>query len=216
MIEEIKIDENTSIYKTKYNWEYSKENFIKRIYQSIKMNNHYQLKNLNGKGKGLYFANNYVTSFSCREYDSINNFILKTISYEILKTEYNEWAVENFIYINTGKNPKNEEELEKMKEYEWHRHPVVYYDNDDIKTDFVFTFYIQMPDNLTEDEGKIAFRTDNSNGLSFLPDAGDIFIFPDIDHSTCRLLSEKNKDRLLIAGNISLNPLAKIMNKKLV
>ena len=40
MIEKIKIDEITSIYKTKYNWEYSQENFIKRIYQSIKMNNH--------------------------------------------------------------------------------------------------------------------------------------------------------------------------------
>jgi hypothetical protein len=216
MIEEIKIDENIKIYKTKYNWEYPKENFINRVYQSIKMNNNYQLKNLNGKGRGLFFSNNYITSFSCLEYDSLNKFILNTISKEIEKKDYTEWALQNFIYINTGKTPKDENELNSLKQPEWHRHPVVYYDSDDVKTDWVFTFYIQMPDNLIDDEGKIGFRTDDGDGIAFLPSEGDIFIFPDIEHTTCRLLSEKNKDRLLIAGNVTLNPLRKIKEKKLL
>ena len=74
-----------------------------------------------------------------------------------------------------------------------------------------------MPDDLQGTEGNVAFKTEDNKIHYFLPKNGEVFFFPgDILHSTIGLKSNKNKDRVLIAGNISLDPLKVFKKNKLV
>ena len=52
--------------------------------------------------------------------------------------------------------------------------------SDTLKTDidWSFVYYAQMPDNLNEQEGKILFRTNEGIEVSYLPQVGDLILFP--------------------------------------
>jgi hypothetical protein len=74
-----------------------------------------------------------------------------------------------------------------------------------------------MPDGLEGTEGNVAFKTEDNKTHFFLPKEGEVFFFPgNIVHSTVGLVTDKNKDRVLIAGNISLDPLKVFKKNKLV
>lgn len=75
---------------------------------------------------------------------------------------------------------------------------------DSVITDFTFTYYVQIPNNLYGNEGHIYFKDKNTE-ISFLPEEDDFLIFPaDLLHRP-----EKNpnstKDRIVIAGNLKFN-----------
>jgi hypothetical protein len=74
-----------------------------------------------------------------------------------------------------------------------------------IKTDFTFTFYLQTTDEISGDEGKIVFQTEDGIQHKFLPEVGDIFIFPaDIRHTAIPTPSS-NKERIVYAGNYCID-----------
>ena len=204
MIEEIKLSNKTSIYKTNYNWEYKQEAFIKRAYEVEK----FKLRN----NIILYFL------FDCLEFKSINSFALETCK-QISNVNPTEWAIKNWVYISDGVSELalNKAISEGKKEHNWHTHNTTYDNFQQIKTDWTFCFYVQVPDRLNNNEGKIVFRTEDRNLHYFLPKQGDVYLFPgDLDHSTVGILEEKNKARVLIAGNVSLDPLKCFKAKKVI
>lgn len=204
MIEEIKLSDKTSIYKTSYNWEYNQEAFIKRAYEVEK----FKLRN----NIILYFL------FDCLEFRSINSFALETCK-QISNVNPKEWAIKNWVYISDGVSEftLNKAISEGKKEHNWHTHNTTYDNFQQIKTDWTFCFYVQVPDRLNNNEGKIVFRTEDSNLHYFLPKQGEVYLFPgDLDHSTVGILEEKNKARVLIAGNVSLDPLKCFKAKKVI
>lgn len=214
MITEIKLDETTSIYKVKYNWEYSKEDFIKRTNQIRKFNQNYEIAK-NNKVK-LIDKKYFYFLFNCKEFSALNNFVLDKCQ-KINNINTTEWAIDNWVFISDGYTRSDVEHNRLINEgiipYEWHKHPFVYTNNPLIKTDFTFCFYIQIPDNLIGKEGNIAFKTESGAETFLIPEEGDIIIFSgDLWHTPVGMIAEKNKDRILIAGNISLNPLD-IFNK---
>lgn len=93
--------------------------------------------------------------------------------------------------------------------------------HDHIKNDLIFlpydytwTFYIQMPDNLSGDEGKIIFRTEDNVEHKFLPEEGDLFIFPaDLLHKP-ELNTSSTKERIVLAGSYSILDMSKNYKKK--
>lgn len=204
MIEEIKLSDRTSIYKTTYNWECNQEAFIKRAYEVEK----FKLRN----NIILYFL------FDCLEFRSINSFALEACK-QISNVNPTEWAIKNWVYISEGVSELelNKAISEGKKEHNWHTHSTTYDNFQQIKTDWTFCFYVQVPDGLNNNEGKVVFKTDDNNLHYFLPKQGDVYLFPgDLDHSTVGILEEKNKARVLIAGNVSLDPLKCFKAKKVI
>lgn len=214
MITEIKLDETTSIYKVKYDWQYSKDDFIKRTNQIRKFNSNYEI--LKDSKTKLIDKKYFYFLFNCNEFNALNNFVLDKCE-KINNTKVSEWSIENWVFIADGYTQTDLEHNKLINAgiipYEWHKHPYVYTNNPLIKTDFTFCFYIQIPDNLTDREGNIAFKTKSGIETFLAPEEGDIIIFSgDLWHTPVGMISEKNKDRVLIAGNISLNPL-QVFNK---
>lgn len=88
---------------------------------------------------------------------------------------------------------------EKTNKYQgWHTHT----DNEDtvLKNKWTFTYYVQMPDNLSGDDGKLAFKLNDGSVHMVLPEVGDLYIFP------CTLLhtpisnTNSSLERIVFAG----------------
>jgi hypothetical protein len=215
-MDEIKLTDSVSVYKKKYNWEYPKSVFINRIDEIRKFKSHFQLKK---NGVDIIDEKYFYFLFDCLEFQSINTFVLKCAS-EILQQPIKEWSIENWVYI-VNNDPKDLELNNKISTgelpHKWHTHPTVFVDFQPIVTDFTFVFYVQMPNGLVGKEGNIGFKTSDNNETFILPEEGDIILFPGtLEHTPVGFTSNKDKDRLLIAGNLSLNPLQKFNKRNLL
>ena len=194
-MEEIKLTNTTSIYKLKYDFSYSKELLLKRAYQII------DLKKTHPFDKNHFF---YIP-FRCNEIDLINEMVLKNCSI-INNITYTEWAVQNWVY---KMDSKSQNEI-------YHNHIDLIEGDSRIKTDWTFCLYIQIPKHIKDNSGKISFKTSDGVEHMLLPEEGDLLLFPaDLLH-TPKLIKNSKMDRIVIAGNISLNPLKKIQHKELV
>lgn len=78
---------------------------------------------------------------------------------------------------------------------------------DIITTSFTWVYYLQMPDNLNGDEGKILFsKTESeSTALKVLPQEGDLIIFPSNLPHMPNTNPNSTKSRITIAGNLAVN-----------
>jgi hypothetical protein len=66
---------------------------------------------------------------------------------------------------------------------------------------FTFTYYLQMPNNLSNDDGYLYFKTDNVE-KGFLPKEDEVWIFsPNLMHNV-KNNNNSNKKRIVIASNI--------------
>ena len=65
---------------------------------------------------------------------------------------------------------------------------------------WTYTYYVQMPDNLVGDDGKLVFRPDDGPEYMILPEIGDLLIFPaSIMHAPLTNTSS-NLERIVIGG----------------
>jgi hypothetical protein len=136
----------------------------------------------------------------------INDIIKKYIK-EISGKTFKNYAEHYWIYTQT-----------KGFNLEWmHQHLLVHpQGRSNIKTDYTFTYYIQTPKDINGDEGHIVFETEDKNRHKFLPEEGDIFIFPaDIRH-TAMPTPNSEIDRIVYAGNLCLNVEQQDMSDELI
>jgi hypothetical protein len=189
MIEQIQLNKDTKIYKMKYDFVYNKKVLLDRAYQSIKLN----------KTHPTDRNNFFYVGFKCLEFEHLNNLIIKGCE-EISDIKSKEWAIQNWIYkMNNSTNNEI-----------YHTHIDLIEGDNRIQTDWTFCLYVQIPKNISGDDGKISFKTNDGIEHMFLPEEGDIFIFPaDLLH-TPKLIKNCEVDRIVYAGNISLTPLKKI------
>ena len=190
MIECINLNNETKIYKLKYDFFiYGKDVLLNRAYQSIKLN----------KPHPTDRNNFFYVGFRCEEFDYLNEFILNGCEV-ISNNRVSEWAIQNWIY---KMDTSNNNEI-------YHTHIDLIEGDNRIQTDWTFCLYLQIPKNINGDDGKISFKTNDGNEYMFLPEEGDVYIFPaDLLH-TPKLIKNCEVDRIVYAGNISLNPLKKI------
>jgi hypothetical protein len=86
----------------------------------------------------------------------------------------------------------------------WHKHIHFAPPYNFIETDYTFTYYLQMPDNLSGDDGMLLFKTNDGQIHKFLPEENDMFIFPpDLEH-VVEWNRDSTKDRVVVASNIKL------------
>lgn len=141
---------------------------------------------------------------------SINNeldYLINTganLCVSIFNSPFNKVYLESWINIVKSINPiqKIHDQNDKPSFHnhvdlnEKHRHPLPQY---------TFICYLQMPDNLFNDDGVLYLKDKEENIFSILPKCGDIIIIEgDVPH-TPNYAPNSTKDRIVLAGNIRMD-----------
>jgi hypothetical protein len=193
-ITKLKLSEKYTLYKTKYDGRFEKESFKKRIEEN----------------KNLYFydsdkmSNSLLFYIECIEFNHVDEYVLDIFK-KILDKEINVYSKSSWIYTQIQSFDMN-----------WmHTHENLFSSNKtNLKTEYTFVFYIQIPKNLKDGEGDIVFKTEDNKLFNYSPEENDILIFPgEIEHMAVPTKSS-NEDRLVYANNISFNLDKFVENKK--
>ena len=186
-MERLKLSSTETIYKSKYSGRYTQSDFLSKV----EINSKYTSQNHN---------NSTWIEIETPEFADIENHIKLMLS-DITKTEIQNYSKHTWIY-----SQKKNFNLEWM-----HQHLLVHPNNrSTIRTDYTFTYYIQIPTNSINDEGNIVFETTDKVKHNFSPKEGDIFLFPaDLRH-TAIPTPNCDKERIVMAGSFCID----IFNQK--
>lgn len=185
ILEQFKLSEKYSVYKTLYTGVFSKQDFIIRAIQN----------------EELYFYKSFKTENSldinliCSEFSSIDTLVFSYLENN-LNFNLDKVAKSSWIYIQTP-----EFDLEWM-----HTHEFLESTNrTKLRTQWTYVFYIQIPPNLKQGDGDIIFKTEDGKMHTFIPKEGEILIFPgDLPHIAKPSKSAKI-NRIVYAANINFN-----------
>ena len=189
-IEKLDLSNNITVYSYKYDWAISRDRIIDKVYKN------YTLEGLNGNTSNIILR--------CNEFQKIHN-----IAYEICKslTEINDedYLDDNFIYIQ-DKKPIHR----RIKGF--HNHTSSLSKKQQIENDWTYCFYLQLPKNIVENEGKLTFEDKNNSKVHYSPSEGEILIFKaDINHIP-EPTPNAECDRITIVGVFAFNINIKLNN----
>jgi hypothetical protein len=72
-------------------------------------------------------------------------------------------------------------------------------------TDVAWVYYLQLPNNLIEDEGKILFKDEIDNQIGLMPELGYIYAFPGgLEHKPVHT-TNSSIDRIVAVANVTFN-----------
>jgi len=185
-LEKFKLSDKFTVYRTKYNGKYNKENFIERVNDN---------KSLVVK-KTIGGIDEKRLVIECDEFKSIDSFLINTLE-EIKKEKIVKSAKFSWIYTQ-----KNSQTMVDM-----HKHDFLQYytEKTKLETEFTCVFYIQIPKNLKEDEGNIVFMTEDKKLHKFIPYENEILIFSGKLNHMITPIPNAEIERVVYASNFNFN-----------
>jgi hypothetical protein len=183
-MQKYKLSNEYTIYKVKYDGDYPKESFIKRINQNKSIINKIKDKNVEN-----------IVLIECAEFKSVNDFIVSIL--EIIENKkINSIAKSSWVY--TQKSDFN---------MIMHKHDYLLYTTEKtkLKTEWTCVFYIQIPKKITNGEGDITFMTEDKKLHTFTPKESDIIIFPGTLYHMVTPIPNAEIDRIVYASNFNFN-----------
>jgi hypothetical protein len=72
-------------------------------------------------------------------------------------------------------------------------------------TDVAWVYYLQLPNNLNENEGKLLFKDEYGNEVALMPELGYIYAFPGGLEHRPESTTQSTIDRIVAVGNIKFN-----------
>ena len=193
MIDKIEIDKDVFVYRIKKTLIHSKDAILKKIEQNSTFTTIKQLK----KDGSYNVGTQSPFIIKCNELNEIEN-----TANEIAKEIYgydsfinNTWS---FTLDADYKFPINNQDAAG-----WHDHKSVYaLNNDYYNSNVTFIYYLQLPNNLKNDDGMLSFKLNGSKIIKIMPEEGEyIFFSSDILHRA-ELSPDSTISRIVIAGNI--------------
>lgn len=186
-MEEVKLSNKYSIYRDTYTGKYSVNEFLKLV--EFNHNSTFHSNN-----------NSVWIEIESPVFRSVNNQV-KDIIRQIDGRSFVDYAYHNWVYTQR-----------RGFDLEWmHQHLQVHPPGrSKIQSDYSFTFYLQTTDEISGDEGKIVFETEEGVKHKFLPEVGDIFVFPGDLRHTAIPTPNSNKERIVFAGSFCVD----IFNQK--
>lgn len=178
----IKLSDKFTIYIGKYNNKYSIDEFLKYVDINDKLAKHTN-------------DDSVWIEIETECFQSINSLVKKEIE-NITNKKFINYAQHYWVYTQ-----------KKGFNLEWmHQHLQVHPPGrSNILSDYTFTFYLQIPNNLIEDEGCLVFEDENKLRHKFSPEVGDIFIFPgNIRHCPMPTANSEIK-RIVYAGSLCID-----------
>jgi hypothetical protein len=197
-VEKLELNKNIRIYKLKYDWSISKNNILEKVIKNC----------VPQMSQSTPLCKTYQIAVKCEEFNEIAKIgidICKSLTN--LTDDY--YVNHNFIYLQTlGIKHTN------IQEYHTHTSHT-FPNNKSILNDWTYCFYLQMPKNLKDNEGKLSFKDKDNNVVYYLPEEGDFIIF-DANLEHCAQATNNTEcDRITIVGTISFNITEKLkLNNK--
>lgn len=186
-IEIFELSKKYKIYKIKYNCQYDKDIFIKRIDENKNVIYKKVFKNLKN------FEDKFL--IECTEFNSVNNYILNALE-RIENKKFKKVAKHSWIYKQT-----------KNFNMVMHNHTYLLYTTEKTKlpTEWTSVFYIQLPKNVKDGEGDIVFMTEDKKLHQFSVEENDIIIFPGTLNHMVIETPNAETERVVFATNFNLN-----------
>ena len=184
---EIKISDRISFYITNLS---TINNFelIKDLKFNMKINKKTSIESHNEPGIQSYIIlkTKTIENLNDKIYKKIFNFLNYNLK------DINPYFSTEWVYVSTKNNSWSK----------FHTHTF----SDTLKTnlDWSFVYYVQMPDNLNEQEGKILFRTNEGVEVSYLPQVGDLILFPANLLHKPELNRNSDIERIVYAGGLAM------------
>ena len=195
----MRINLSDSVGYWKYNFDISNIGDI--VLDTLNVINHV---NSPQDGHGLWLNTKSKEWVISQDLGNMGDIILDGISKcEHLYTQpYN--SVEIGCWVNVVNNSKTKQTIRDSKTNEliYHTHTVIEKILGNPLPNYTFVFYIQMPDNLSNDDGKIFIKDKDGTEFGILPKVGDLIILEgDVPHAPVDA-PKSTKDRIVIAGNV--------------
>ena len=192
-IEKIKLSDSLTIYKSKYDWKYSQDELVEKTKQ-----NHILIGNDDYTTSSFHIQSNAINHV--KEYGRKLVMKLMNISEDSVDT----WVEQHWIYFSNSSTTQPKNALT------FHSHPITLTTSSakpiqNIKTDWTYCFYLKVPNDLIEDEGKLMFRDSNNREHGILPEEGDIILFGPNDLHVPNFIPNSKGERIAICSNVSLN-----------
>lgn len=127
--------------------------------------------------------------------------LCKDLHTENINKPYNTINADAWVNIVRATNPRQPNFLAK-NEIQFHTHTVLNSESKSFRPDYTFVYYIQMPDNLVNDDGVLYIEGENKTVHKYLPTEEEFVIMashlPHVPASARR----STKDRIVFAGNV--------------
>lgn len=200
-VEEIKLSDTLSIWKSKFDT--SNINKMIQICESV-------IKNLPGvKTDGYPYYVKEMIWDRLIDFDMDNELDVVKVQginsiITLFNKPFNELKTDIWVNVVRAKDPvqKNYKESGSLI---FHNHVEINERNKMPPPHYTFVCYIQMPDNLSGNDGVLFMEDVDKKVYSVLPEEGDILIMKgDLPHVP-NYASNSTKDRIVLAGNVRLD-----------
>jgi hypothetical protein len=181
MIEKIKLNDTTNIYKTKIEI----SDLIKLI-SDIKLNSDVSIDTKKPTPIEPGIQSSIVISTPCilELTEKITDVFFKNFNID----KNSSYTTKQWSYISDNKNIYSG----------FHAHDKKTHIT--IPLQWTYTYYVQMPNNLVGDDGKLVFKLDDDITHSILPEIGDLLIFPTTLLHAPMTNTNSDIERIVFAG----------------
>lgn len=176
------------MYREKVNYPFSKENLIKKIYQNVSL--------FEDESKYEHPGIQTNILLKCKEIDYILNYgaeKCKNIFCKDSNIEDIPYAIYPWSFISRNETTASH----------FHNHdkfaPNV---KKSIKSNYTFIYYVQVPNNLKENDGKLIIINDEKQQIAILPEEDELIILPAHVYHRPETAIYSNIDRIVIAATI--------------
>lgn len=209
MIEKLYFSEKTVLYKTKlYEILKHKEVILKKCEEIIS-----EQTDVKTDGYGYIMKYN---DFNFLGQIEINNELDQVVQasintcielYKETNKPYNRIQTDGWVNVVRAKNPKQHNFMENMEKY--HVHTEINKVFGKFDPVYTYVYYIQMPDNLENEDAVLYILDENGKEHHILPEEGDLIIMHgDLPHAPNNA-PKSTKDRVVFAGNVGFEMIKK-------
>lgn len=187
-MEKVQLGEHITIYRVNYVPTNTKENILKSISNLITSQPE------NNQSDAYTYLNNRFD-----EIDEIEKMGIEICS----KIEKNSLNIKHDTWVNRVKTKDPVQRFGAMIfGHPYHNHTEINKTMLRYNPKYTYIYYVQMPNNLKEDEGYLVLKDMDGNVYSILPKEGEFIIHEsNIDHYPKEATSS-TRDRIVVAGNV--------------
>jgi hypothetical protein len=200
-LEILNLDNITKIYKTKI--EYDKVSLIKELILNTEISFDTTINTIDvSKLQSPIIIQPGIQSpiiINSHNIQKILNFAVNKLKNQFNIDKNEPYLLDGWIYQSKNNNT--------LTLYHNHITNTLKKQIDSLQNDWSFVFYVQMPNNLKNDDGHLYFKSKSGIEYSILPEEGDLFIFPaDLQHKPATN-TNSTLDRFVIAANYMRLPI---------
>ena len=211
-MKKIYFDDETYIWRTQFGISHIKDDVLKECFDMMD-----EIGEIPGDNFGFfdkwiesvdYFDGNFEATTKIEEIvkEGIQNCI--KIFNENKKLPYNNINTDGWINVVRAKNPK-QPNFSTETEIVMHNHTEINQTHKTFKPDYTYVYYVQMPDNLEDNDGVLYIEGKDGIIHHILPNEDDFIIMESHVPHVPASARKSTKDRIVIAGNVGFELIKK-------